>query len=168
MRRKDRMMDKDFALSVIDRAEYGTLATINEDGSPYCIPLSMARENDNIYFHSAMEGHKLENIRRNPNVCLSFTGEVRVPPVTVDTFTTEFESAVVFGTASVVENPMERKAALRLISEKFAPESMPFFEQAAEKALNITCIVRIDIKEITGKRKKYDTKGVEMKWGRIE
>jgi nitroimidazol reductase NimA-like FMN-containing flavoprotein (pyridoxamine 5'-phosphate oxidase superfamily) len=38
MRRKDREMDDDFAKQVIDKAAFATLATVNEDGSPYCAP----------------------------------------------------------------------------------------------------------------------------------
>jgi hypothetical protein len=57
--------------------------------------------------------------------------------------------------------------ALRLICEKYTPDSMPFFETAAAKSMKITGIVRVDIDEITGKRKKYDKDGKEMKWGRM-
>ena len=45
---------------------------------------------------------------------------------------------------------------------------MPYFEAAIEGSLKITCVIRIDIERITGKRKKYDKGGVEMKWGRME
>jgi nitroimidazol reductase NimA-like FMN-containing flavoprotein (pyridoxamine 5'-phosphate oxidase superfamily) len=168
MRRKDREMDEEFARSVIDRSEFGTLATVNEDGTPYCIPLSTARIDNRVYFHAAREGQKIDNIKRSPKVCLSYACGVHVPPVEVDTFTTEFESAVIFGTASIVEDEDERLAALRLISEKFTPDSMPFFESAAESGLKLASIVRIDIERITGKRKKYGKDGKEMKWGRME
>lgn len=39
MRRKDRKMDIEFAYSIIDKADFGTLATVTEDGVPYCIPI---------------------------------------------------------------------------------------------------------------------------------
>ena len=158
MRRKDRQMDTDFAYSVIDRAEYGTLATINDDGTPYCVPLSLVRKDAVVYFHTAAVGHKLENILRNPKVCVAFACEVKVPPIEVDNFTTEYESAVVFGIASIVQDNKEKIDALRLISEKFTPDSMPLFDQHIEMSLNKTCVVRIDIEEISGKRRKCKTK----------
>ena len=76
MRRKDREMDVDFAYSIIDKADFGTLATVNEDGQPYCIPISIARQDNKIYIHSAYKGRKIENIKRNPNVSMSFVGDV--------------------------------------------------------------------------------------------
>ena len=187
MRRKDREMDKDFAYSIIDKSEFGTLATLNEDGTPYCIPISTARQGDKIYIHSAYQGRKIENIKRNPNISISFVGDVKVPtPITKEEyekaisdgggigkivskkFTTEFESAVIFGTVEIVEDKDEKTLGLKLISEKYVPENMPYFEDAIEASLDRTCVLRIDIKEITGKRKKYDREGIEMKWGRID
>lgn len=187
MRRKDRAMDEDFAYSVIDKAGYATLATINEDGSPYCIPVSFAREGNRLYLHSAYQGAKMDNIRRNPQVCLSFVGEVQVPPPRTGEqiaeamkdpktfgkylgtiFTTEYESAVIFGTATIIEDREEKIRGLKLIAEKYTPWNMPYFEAAVEASLKVTCVLRIEITAVTGKRKKYDKDGVEMKWGRME
>jgi nitroimidazol reductase NimA-like FMN-containing flavoprotein (pyridoxamine 5'-phosphate oxidase superfamily) len=183
MRRKDREMDKDFAYSVIDKAVFGTLATVNEDGTPYCIPVSIARKDDKIYFHSAKSGTKIDNIKRNQTVCMSFVGNVHVPEELNDgskqdntdstkvfdtRFTTEFESAVVFGTISIVEDKNEKVMGLRLISEKYVPKDMPYFDKAVDVSYNVTYVLRLDIQHITGKRKKYDKEGIEMKWGRME
>ena len=53
MRRKDREMDRDFGLMVIDKARFATLAMVTEDGKPYAIPVSPARVGDVLYIHSA-------------------------------------------------------------------------------------------------------------------
>lgn len=45
---------------------------------------------------------------------------------------------------------------------------MSYFDAAIDASLDITCVVRIDIERITGKRKKFDNDGVEMKWQRME
>lgn len=44
MRRKDREMNRDFGLQVIDQAQYGVLSLPEGDGLAYGIPLSIARE----------------------------------------------------------------------------------------------------------------------------
>ena len=44
---------------------------------------------------------------------------------------------------------------------------MYFFDNAVESALKITNVIRIDIEDISGKRKKYDNEGIEMKCGRV-
>lgn len=185
MRRKDREMDKDFAYAVIDKAEFGTLATVNADGNPYCIPISIARKGDKIYLHSAKLGTKIENIMRNPKICMSFVGNVHVPVElnddkspnsneenihkTLETrFTTEFESAVVFGTINIVDDKNEKIEGLRLITEKYSPNDMPYFDAAIDMSYNVTYVLRVDIEHVTGKRKKFDKNGIEMKFKRME
>lgn len=176
MRRKDREMNKDFAYSIIDKAQFGSLATTNEDGSPYCIPISFARHGDKVYIHSARQGTKIENIKKNPNVCMSFVGDINIPfpdeassvgRKASEVFTTEFESAIIFGTANIIIDNEEKIFGLRLLCEKYTPNNMSFFDNAVEDALNLTNVIRIDIENISGKRKKYDEDGIEMKWEKI-
>lgn len=163
MRRKDREMDIDFAHSIMDKAAFGSLATINEDGTPYSLPISFVRKENIIYIHSATEGTKVNNIIKNPEVSMSFVGDINIPFPDEESsvgrepshvFTTEFESAVIFGTASLVNNANEKILALRLLCEKYTPDNMGFFSDAIKDSLELTNVIRIEIRKITGKRNK--------------
>lgn len=165
MRRIDREMDRDFALMVVDKCEYATLAMINTDGRPYCLPISIARDEDIIYFHSAKEGRKIDALRNDPNVCMSCVGDTLRAK---DKFTTEFESAILRGKASEVTEDEEKIHGLKLICERHTPTNMHEFDTAIEKSLFRTGVWKIEIADITGKRKKYDKEGKEMKFGRME
>lgn len=187
MRRADREMNKEFACDIVDESRFGVIASLNEDGSPYAVPVSTARDGNVIYIHGACDGRKIENIKRNPAVSIAFVGDVNVPSpiekaefreakkeksslgkLVSKKFTTEFESAVIFGRAYVVEDDREKTLGLKLISEKYTPENMDYFEAAVEVSLGRTCVIRIELDEISGKRKKYDKNGEEMKWGRMD
>ena len=186
MRRKDREMNRDFGLMVIDKARYATLAMVTEEGKPYAIPVSPARVGDAVYIHSAREGAKLDYLRSNPEVTMVFVGDVRVPdPITPGEyqeykaenkigmfastkFTTEYESAILRGRVTFVEHEEETMKGLRAISEKFTPLNMDYFEEAARSGIHRVQVLRIDILELTAKRKKFDSAGEEMKWGRAE
>lgn len=148
MRRKDREKGKEFALAVIDKCEYATLATVNEDGSPYCIPISIGRIDDYIYFHSAMAGQKIENIKRNNKVCLSFVGDTYLPK---DEFTTKYESAIVYGTAYEVIDDSEKITALKLLCEKYTMDNMMNFDSEVNRSINRTGVWKIRIDNIAGK-----------------
>ena len=56
MRRKDRRLDRQTALSLLEQCEYAVVSTVNEDGTPYGIPVSPVLEGRNLYFHCALEG----------------------------------------------------------------------------------------------------------------
>ena len=97
MRRKDRQMPTEFAWDVVDKCEYAFLAMVAEDGGPYGLPVTIVRDGENVYVHSAMEGRKVDCLRSHPVVCLTCVGNTEIQQ---DRFTTLYESAVAFGTAS--------------------------------------------------------------------
>jgi hypothetical protein len=182
MRRKDREMNRDFGLQVIDQAQYGVLSLPEGDGLAYGIPLSIAREGGTLYFHSAKSGKKTELIKDGAPVHITFVGECQVPCVMTESeaaeaartpeqfglltsklFTTEFSSAMVKGVIRCLSEDAEKTHALRVISQRFTPQWMGYFPQAIESGLKLTAVYAVDIKEITAKRKKFDAQGQEMK-----
>ncbi len=68
MRRKDRELKNDEAIEILKNNTYGVLSTISENGYPYGAPISYIFFNNSIYFHSAIKGHKLDNISNNNRV----------------------------------------------------------------------------------------------------
>ena len=187
MRRKDREMSKEFGIEVIDKSSYGILSINDENNEPYGIPLSIVRDGNNLYFHSALNGKKVTAFEKNSVVSIAFVGQVKVPEnftteelaeIAMDksntgtliskVFTTEYESAVAKGKIKLVEDEEERVKALKLVCEKYTPTKMDFFNLAIESGLKLVNIYKIEIDEITAKRKKYDIHGEEMKWSRME
>lgn len=185
MRRKDREMRADFGFAVIDKAQYGVISMINQKQEPYGIPLSMAREENTLYFHSAKDGEKVKAFKSNPHVTVTFVGDVRVPEIYTEeeldelvvdeaqasilissVFTTEYASAFIRGVVTEVLNEGEKVKAMRLICEKYAPSKIKYFDLAINAGLDKAKVYRIEIEEVTAKRKKYDDYGEEMKWGR--
>ena len=150
MRRKDRERDRAFAYDVIDRCEYGVAAMAGEGGAPYCVPLSLVRLGDALYFHCALEGTKLDCLRRSPRVCVSFVASNQAAQ---DKFTTYFQSAIVTGTAQEVTGEAEKIAALRALCRKLTPDRMDGFDAAVSKSLKVTSVWRISMEEVTGKAK---------------
>jgi nitroimidazol reductase NimA-like FMN-containing flavoprotein (pyridoxamine 5'-phosphate oxidase superfamily) len=150
MRRKDRERDRSFAELVVDKCLYAVLATVDEDGSPYCIPLSIVRDGEWIYFHSAREGHKIDNLKQRRRVCLSCVGDVYEPR---DHFTVVYESAIVFGTAEEVQGDDEKIRALRLLCQRHTPANMAAFDAEMAREYKAAGAWKIHIEEISGKQR---------------
>ncbi len=185
MRRKDREMNREFALEVIDKSEYGVLGMI-DSGRPYTVVLSIIRDSDTLYFHSAKSGKKVDLFSENDYVSVSFISHVKVPNLfTVEqiqsminsgdfasigskVFTTEFKSAHVKGRISEVTNVEEKTNALINICKKYTPDFVELALPFIENSYNRTAVYKIDIEEIHGKRKAFDSMGEELKWGRNE
>lgn len=151
MRRKDREQSTEFAYMVLGKCEYATLSMVDLDGNPYCIPITIANDENYIYFHSAMEGTKVDILKKNPRVCISCVGDTKIPE---GKFTTLFQSAIVKGVASEVLEDNEKIQALRLICQRHTPLNMNDFDNAIKRSLSRTAIYKVSIEEITGKAKK--------------
>lgn len=183
MRRKDREMDVEFAKNIIDKSDFGVLGIYKEE--PYTMPLSIVRRENILYFHSAPQGRKVDMISDGDAVSVSFVGDVNVPSLlnreTIQekinegkfaeigskVFTTEFESTHVKGRIYKVESEVEAIVALNLIVRKYTPDLEDLAEKFIKNSLPRTVIYKIIIDEIHGKRKKFDSDGVEMKFGRM-
>jgi len=148
MKRKDREQSKDFALAVADKSAFSVMATVNPDETPYCVPISPAREGEWLYFHCAHEGHKVDNLRQRSKVCVSCVGVQEALP---GKFALKYESAVIFGSASEVTDREEKIHALDLISKRYTPDNMAAFDKAIERQLDVTAVWKIHIDEISGK-----------------
>ena len=153
MRRKDRKLDEQVAVSLLEHCEYAVLSTIGEDGNPYGISISPVLEGKNLYFHCALEGTKLQNIRNHPAVCITCVGETRLVP---EKFTTEYQSAIAFGTASMVEDEEEKVRILYLLCQKYAASNLDAFDREVKRSLHRTGICKIAITEWSAKGKRVN------------
>ena len=123
MRRSDRQQDRAFALALMDRCTHGVMAIHTGEDMPYCLPLTFVRVGDDLYFHCARQGRKVELLRRDPRVCVTFVGEDR--PFFSDSpasYSTYFQSAIVTGTATEVTDDREKTAALLALCQKVTPD----------------------------------------------
>ena len=105
--------------------------------------------NNGIYFHCALAGHKLDNLATNPCVSFCVVGRTNVLPAE---FSTEFESVIVFGRASVIAGE-ERYQALNGLIEKYSPDFIAEGAAYIEKHDSQTCVVKVEIDGMTGKAK---------------
>ncbi len=170
MRKAKREMPSNWALQIMDKAPYITVSMTDADGTPYAVPLSLARTDENtFYFHCAQEGKKLDILRNNPNVWLTAVTTCKPTVGPKDgSFTLEFKSAMARGIAEIIEEETEKIEALRAVCQRFLPNHMDAFDNSIARSLGHTAVVRIKLTEPpTGKRKQYDSQGNEMINGQL-
>ncbi|MGD9559976.1 MAG: pyridoxamine 5'-phosphate oxidase family protein [Oscillospiraceae bacterium] len=152
MRRKDRALPAADALALLQRGEYGVLASADVAGLPLATPLNYVLMDDALYFHCAPLGHKLSNIGARSDVSFCVVGATR--PVYDGDFTTYYESAVVHGAATLVADDDEKRRALLALCQKYLPDDMDKAPASLAKSFGRTAVVRIAISRLTGKAKR--------------
>jgi nitroimidazol reductase NimA-like FMN-containing flavoprotein (pyridoxamine 5'-phosphate oxidase superfamily) len=148
MRRSDKALPNDALVKILQEGEYGILSTVSADGQPYGVPLNYSLQNNKLYFHCALEGHKLDNILANEKVSFCVVGNSKVVPVD---FTSEFASVIVTGTAEVIYAEEKYEALISLI-EKYCSEFVEEGRRYIKKLDGETAVVAIRIESMTGKR----------------
>ena len=152
MRRKDKEVASYTEVEeLLSNALVGRLGTCFNN-IPYITPVNFVYDKNRIYFHSAHEGRKIENIKHNQQVCfetdemISIIPGMRMPCGS----RTKYKSVIVFGDIRVVIDIDEKTIALNKLIEKYAPEAprLPNSSDAAER----TNVLVIDVKEITAKQ----------------
>jgi len=150
LRRKDRAISADEAMAILNRAEYGVLSTVSPDGKPYGVPLNFCIINHCVYFHCAMEGHKIENIEKNRFVSFCVVGSCEILP---DQFGTKYESAIASGEIEEVFDNA-KQIALEGLLKKYSSD---YFEKGLayiEKLNAKTRVFKVSVVHLSGKARK--------------
>lgn len=150
MRRKDREISEKESILVLEKGFYGVLCTVGKENKPYGVPLNYYFSNGAIYFHSAMEGLKIDNFTNNPDVCFCVVGECY--PL-VEKFSTAYKSVIVFGRIAEVFGDEKVDALIGLI-KKYAPSNVNNATEYIKKYEHTTRVFKIMIHKITGKARK--------------
>jgi len=149
MRRFKQQLSDEAAQRLLAETSWGTLAVVGDDGYPYAVPLSQVWLDGKVYIHGAAQGHKLDALLQNPKVSFSVVGQDEVAP---EKLTTLYTSAIAFGTARLVEDETEKRAALEAFADKyFAPNGREKNLEEIERKWKIVRVFAIDVEHLTGK-----------------
>jgi nitroimidazol reductase NimA-like FMN-containing flavoprotein (pyridoxamine 5'-phosphate oxidase superfamily) len=144
-------MSEEDARAFLGAGQEGRLATCDGSGQPYITPLNYLYRAGKIYFHSRLDGRKLDNIAANPRVCFEVSAVAKLT-VTRDRpcgCATRYTSVLAFGVARAVEDIAEKTALLNLLVERYAGDSA--FQPVEEKHAAGCAVFEINVEQISGK-----------------
>jgi uncharacterized protein len=150
MRRQDRAISDDEAVSILKSGRYGVLSTASPDDVPYGVPIGYCHVNGVVYFHCALAGRKLDNLRRNDRVSFCVVGGTEV---LADKFTMNYESVIVSGRATEVSGDEKRAGLLELL-RKYSPAHLESGLKVMEKTGYQTRVFKIVIEQMSGKARR--------------
>jgi nitroimidazol reductase NimA-like FMN-containing flavoprotein (pyridoxamine 5'-phosphate oxidase superfamily) len=138
-------------MRLLQEAEWGVLATVDAEGWPYAVPVNHAVVDGSLIIHCATAGHKLDNLAVHPKVSYCVVTQAETLPLEL---ATRYASAIVFGRAELLTDEAEKRAALRALGLRFAPEHPEVVERELGKDLFRTAVVRVRIDRLTGKARR--------------
>ena len=143
---KQKLSDEECA-EILKNEPRGVLSVIGDDGYPYGMPMNFYYdENENkIYFHSGMKGHKMDAIKEYDKVsfCVYDKGYHKDGHWSLN-----IKSVIVFGKIKNIENPSFYK--IRELSLKFTSD-LEYINNEIEKLAKTTAVLELEIEHMTGK-----------------
>jgi nitroimidazol reductase NimA-like FMN-containing flavoprotein (pyridoxamine 5'-phosphate oxidase superfamily) len=123
------------------------------DGQPFVIPTSYGRKDANLYVHGSAASRMLRNMKtEGVSVCITVTLlDGLVLARSIFNHSMNYRSVVVLGKASLVDDPEEKLAALRVLSEHIIPGRWDDSRQPNERELKQTSVLRLPIEEFSAK-----------------
>lgn len=135
--------------AILKEAKRGVLAVAGDEDYPYAFPINFYYDEseNNIYFHSAKAGHKIDSINNNPKVCFTVFSE---PEIRDLEWAPYLSSVVVFGKAEIMTEPEIFIDKLRNFAMKYYPDAHEA-EEEIRADINAVQIIAVSVEHMTGK-----------------
>jgi len=148
---KQHQLSKEEISCILKNAQVGRIATHNENGYPYIVPVHFVIDQEKIYIHGLIKGQKISNLIRNNKVCFEVDemGEIIPDHVNPCDTNTAFRSVIILGTAKMIEDEKLKEDILHAIVAKYTPQLSGL--DFPEKMMKATGIIEIIPVETTGK-----------------
>ena len=149
-KKKLEITDKKEIEAVIQEAQMCRLG-LCKGGVPYVVPMNFGYKDDSFYFHTGIQGLKIDYLEENKKVCvqLDVGCEVERGP-TPCKFNMKYKSVIAFGDAVLIQGIDEKKEALRIITGHYAHETTDIPEDRLENL----AVIKITVSSITGKKRQ--------------
>lgn len=137
---------------LLQRAQTGSLATLNPDGTPYITPIHFVYFDEAIFVHGLPKGQKLDNLAHDSRVGFSVyeMDKLLLDPNEKPCDTnTKYESVIISGTAKLVDDIEKKRNVLERIVEKYTPHLVK--KEIPDNMVKGTAVIRIDVTDMSGK-----------------
>lgn len=148
MRRKRQLLSEAESAAILNRATSGVLSIIGDDGYPYGVPISYVYADGKLFFHSALNGHKIDAIRNQDKASFTVIDADDIKP---EVFTTYFRSVICFGKVHIIEDDEEKMRTIRMLTELYNPGDEEGFKHEVKKDFSHMCMICFEIEHMTGK-----------------
>ena len=122
------------------------------DGQPYVIPTNYGRSGDTLYLHGSAASRMLKTLSGRVPVCVTVTHvDGLVLARSAFHHSVNYRSAVILGTARLVDAPAEKLEALRVFTDHVMKGRWEDVRQPTEQELKATSVLALPLEEVSAK-----------------
>ncbi|MGD0453420.1 MAG: pyridoxamine 5'-phosphate oxidase family protein [Solirubrobacteraceae bacterium] len=138
--------------AILDEALIAHLGIVDDEGQPFVIPTLHARSGDVVYCHGSTASRTLRALASGAQACLTVSLiDGLVLARAAMHHSANYRSAMLLGRASIVEDPDEKRAALRAVVEHIVPGRWDDVRAPSDNELRATSVLALPIDEASAK-----------------
>jgi nitroimidazol reductase NimA-like FMN-containing flavoprotein (pyridoxamine 5'-phosphate oxidase superfamily) len=155
-RKRDRASYEREAIdAILDEALIAHLGFVDEHGQPFVTPTLHARSEDVVYCHGSSASRTLRTLAAGAPVCLTVSLiDGLVLARSAMHHSANYRSVMLLGRCRMVEDPHEKRDALRAVIEHIVPGRWPDVRAPRENELKATSVLALAIEEASAKLRR--------------
>jgi nitroimidazol reductase NimA-like FMN-containing flavoprotein (pyridoxamine 5'-phosphate oxidase superfamily) len=122
------------------------------DGQPYAIPTGYARVDDVVYVHGSAASRMIRTLASGIDVCVTVTlVDGLVLARSAFHHSMNYRSVVILGRARLVDDPAEKRAALRAFTNHIVADRWDGLRPVTDQELAATSVLKLPVEEASAK-----------------
>jgi uncharacterized protein len=127
--------EQEIVENIISQADICYVGMVDEQNTPYVIPMNFGYKDGVIYLHSGPTGHSIDILNMNNNVCLTFSIDhelVFQHPKVACSYRMKAKSVICRGKVCFIENLDDKRDALNIIMSHYSDKTFEYSEPAVK------------------------------------
>lgn len=142
--------DKQQIESIILHCDICFVGITDLEGNPYVVPMNFGYKEGILYLHSGPEGNKLEMLKHNNHVCLTFSASHRLVcqnEKVACSYSMRSESVLCRGKVTFIEDLEEKRHALDIIMRHYTGNEFTY----SDPSVRHVKVWKVTVEQMTGK-----------------
>ena len=142
--------DKSEIEELINQCDICFVGLVEEDGTPYVIPMNFGYVDGEIILHSAPEGKHIHLLSLNNHICVTFCSERKLVyqhPEVACSYSMTSKSVLCKGTVTFIDDIDQKLAAMNIFMKNYTERAFKY----SKPALTNVKVWKMKIDEMTAK-----------------
>ncbi|MCD4735169.1 MAG: pyridoxamine 5'-phosphate oxidase family protein [Bacteroidales bacterium] len=139
---------------IIKKCDVCYVGMVEKNAMPYVLPFNFGYSDGVIFLHSGQTGKKINILKNNNSVCISFSTDHQLGWQTENvacSYSMKYRSALVYGKVYFIEEKEEKIQALNIIMAQYSNRKFKYNDPAVSNVL----VMRVEADKMEGRAYGY-------------
>jgi len=135
---------------IINKCQVCYVSMVDENNLPYVLPFNFGYSNGIIYLHSSQKGHKIDILKKNPAVCISFSTDHQLRNQSEQmacSYSMKYRSVLAFGKVEFYDDVDQKIESFNTLMAHYTDREFNY----GMPSLREVCTYKVKVEKFTAK-----------------